>query len=77
MFFNVLYGLYFILYFTSEKVNDVPNRLAVHLSKKQYLHATQLLVDAVSLGKDMLDGVESLKEHSQELDQKKEVFLDK
>lgn len=38
------------------------------------MHATELLVQAVSLGKDTLEGVESLKELSQELEQKKEVL---
>lgn len=61
--------------FFSEKVNDVPNQLSGYLSRKHYLHATELLVQAVSLGKDTLDGVESLKELSQELEQKKEVFI--
>lgn len=51
----------------------VPNRLASHMSRKQYLHSTNLLVEAVNLGKGTLDGVESLKELSLELEQKKEV----
>lgn len=59
----------------SEKINDVPNQLAVFLSRKHYLHATELLVQAVSLGKNTLEGVESLKELSLELEQKKEVLL--
>lgn len=54
-------------------MTEVPNRLANHMSKKQYLHATNLLVEAVNLGKGTLDGVESLKELSLELEQKKEV----
>ncbi|KAK4881071.1 hypothetical protein RN001_004390 [Aquatica leii] len=55
-----------------EKMMEVPNLLAKHLARKQYLHATQLLVQAVSLGKGSLEGVEGLKELSQELDAKKE-----
>lgn len=55
-------------------MNEVPNRLANHMSRKQYLHATNLLVEAVNLGKGTLEGVESLKELSQELEQKKEVL---
>ncbi|XP_050293631.1 exocyst complex component 4 [Anthonomus grandis grandis] len=55
-----------------EKMNNVPNQLANHMSHKRYLHATKLLVDAVKLGRDPLEGVESLKELSQELEQKKE-----
>lgn len=56
-----------------EKISDVPNQLGIYLSHKHYLHATELLVQAVSLGRDTLEGVESLKELSQELEQKKEV----
>lgn len=56
-------------------MTGVPSRLANHMSRKQYLHATNLLVEAVNLGKGTLDGVESLKELSLELEQKKEVFL--
>lgn len=63
----------FAFYCFSEKINEVPNQLANFISKKQYLHATKLLVEAVSLGKGSLDGVESLKEISRELEQKKEV----
>lgn len=56
-------------------MNDLPNQLNSHLSKKQYLHATKLLTNAVSLGKDNLEGVEGLKEFSQELMQKKDVNI--
>lgn len=59
--------------FSREKMTGVPSRLANHMSRKQYLHATNLLVEAVNLGKGTLDGVESLKELSLELEQKKEV----
>ncbi|RZC35473.1 exocyst complex component 4 [Asbolus verrucosus] len=55
-----------------EKMSEVPDRLANYMSHKQYLHATELLVEAVTLGKNTLDGVESLKELSRELEQKKE-----
>jgi hypothetical protein len=55
-----------------EKMSEVPNRLANYMTHKQYLHATKLLVEAVSLGKNTLEGVESLKELSRELEQKKE-----
>lgn len=55
-------------------MTGVPSRLANHMSRKQYLHATSLLVEAVNLGKGTLDGVESLKELSLELEQKKEVL---
>ncbi|KAF5272310.1 hypothetical protein FQR65_LT04968 [Abscondita terminalis] len=55
-----------------EKMMEVPNLLATHLTRKHYLHATRLLVEAVSLGKGSLEGVEGLKELSQELESKKE-----
>ncbi|KAL1506092.1 hypothetical protein ABEB36_005520 [Hypothenemus hampei] len=55
-----------------DKMNNVPSQLADHMLHKRYLHATKLLVEAVNLGKDPLEGVESLKELSQELEQKKE-----
>jgi len=55
-----------------EKMNNVPSQLASHMAHKRFLHATKLLVEAVKLGKDPLEGVESLKELSQELEQKKE-----
>ncbi|KAF5304349.1 hypothetical protein FQA39_LY09728 [Lamprigera yunnana] len=55
-----------------EKIMEVPNQLTHHLARKQYLHATQLLVKAVSLGKGSLEGIEGLKELSQELESKKE-----
>ncbi|XP_030764843.1 exocyst complex component 4 [Sitophilus oryzae] len=55
-----------------EKMNEVPTKFASHMAHKKYLHATKLLVEAVKLGKDPLEGVESLKELSQELEEKKE-----
>lgn len=42
---------------------------------KQYLHATNLLLEAVSLGKGCLEGVEGLKDLSHELESKKEVWF--
>ncbi|CAH1993571.1 unnamed protein product [Acanthoscelides obtectus] len=54
------------------KMTEVPNKLATFMARKQYLHATNLLVEAVTLGRGTLEGVESLKELSQELEQKKE-----
>lgn len=53
-------------------MNEAPDRFATFMSNKQYLHATQDLVKAVELGKNTLDGVESLKELSRDLEQKKE-----
>ncbi|KAJ3640807.1 hypothetical protein Zmor_027347 [Zophobas morio] len=55
-----------------EKMSEVPDQLSNYMSHKQYLHATELLVEAVTLGKNTLEGVESLKELSRELEQKKE-----
>lgn len=56
-------------------MNNIPSQLATHMSHKRFLHATKLLVEAVKLGKDPLEGVESLKELSQELEQRKEVHI--
>lgn len=53
-------------------MSQVPDRLSNFMAHKQYLHATELLVEAVTLGKNTLEGVESLKELSRELEQKKE-----
>lgn len=53
-------------------MNEAPDRFATFMSNKQYLHATHDLVKAVELGKNTLDGVESLKELSRDLEQKKE-----
>ncbi|KAG5870693.1 hypothetical protein JTB14_003891 [Gonioctena quinquepunctata] len=58
-----------------EKMNKVPNCLSLHMERKQYLNATMLLVDAVCLGKGMLEGVETLKDLSLELEQKKEELI--
>ncbi|KAF7281690.1 hypothetical protein GWI33_004410 [Rhynchophorus ferrugineus] len=55
-----------------EKMNEVPTKFSNYMAHKKYLHATKLLVEAVNLGKDPLEGVESLKELSQELEEKKE-----
>lgn len=55
-----------------EQMTEVPNKLAGYLSRKHYLHATQVIVDAVSLGKGSLEGVEGIRELSTELDQKKQ-----
>lgn len=55
-----------------QKLNDAPNQLSKHLSKKHYLHATELLVEALNLGQTNLDGIEGIKELKLELEQKKE-----
>ncbi|XP_017776973.1 PREDICTED: exocyst complex component 4 [Nicrophorus vespilloides] len=55
-----------------EKMKEVPKQLSDHMMRKQYLHATELLVQAVTLGKDRLSKVEALKELTAELEQKKE-----
>lgn len=55
-----------------QKLTDAPNQLSKYLNKKHYLHATELLVEAVSLGQTNLDGIEGIKELRIELEQKKE-----
>lgn len=53
-------------------MNNVPHQLTTFLVRKKYLHATQLLVEVVSLGKGNLEGIEGLKELCQDLESKKE-----
>lgn len=54
-------------------MNEVPNKLSGFLTKKHYLHATELLVNALSLGKGNLENVQGIHELSSELEQKKQV----
>lgn len=64
------------IYFTftfSEKMHEIPLKVQTHLSKKEYLHATKLLVEAALLGRDSLDGIEGIKELKTEIEQKKVV----
>lgn len=63
----------YVLYNCSEKMHEVPVKVQNHLAKKEYLHATKLLVEAASLGKDSLEGIEGIKELKTEIEQKKEV----
>lgn len=44
-----------------------------YLSKKHYLHATNLIVSTLALGEGDLAGVEALKELKSELNSKKQV----
>jgi hypothetical protein len=53
----------------------VPAQLAAFLTKKHYLHATQLLVSALSLGDGSLEGVEALREVRTDLRAKKQVCV--
>ncbi|XP_012280945.1 exocyst complex component 4 [Orussus abietinus] len=50
-----------------EQLREVPSRLGHYLNKKLYLHATQLLVSASSMGTGSLEGVEALREVRMEL----------
>lgn len=54
-------------------MHEIPIKVQNHLSKKEYLHATKLLVEAASLGKDSLEGIEGIKELKVDIEQKKEV----
>ena len=71
----MFFDLVVIKYLFREKLYDVPTKVRNHLAKKEYLHATKLLVEAVTLGKNELEGVEGIKELSRELEHKKEVSL--
>uniref|UniRef100_A0A131XK69 Exocyst complex component Sec8 n=1 Tax=Hyalomma excavatum TaxID=257692 RepID=A0A131XK69_9ACAR len=55
-----------------ESLVEVPDKIDAFLSKKQYLHATQLLVSSVNLVEGSLEGVEALKDVKGKLISKKE-----
>ncbi|XP_071448510.1 exocyst complex component 4 [Hetaerina americana] len=55
-----------------DKLIEVPNQLEKFVAKKHYLHATKLLVSAISTGEGTLQGVEALREVRAELKTKKE-----
>lgn len=55
-----------------EQMNEVPNKLTTFFANKHYLHATQLLVKAVTLGSNNLQGVEGISELRSELEQKRQ-----
>ncbi|XP_049784437.1 exocyst complex component 4 isoform X1 [Schistocerca cancellata] len=57
-----------------DQLREVPSKLEMHLSKKHYLHATRLLVSALSMGEGDLEGVEALREVRMELQSKKEIL---
>lgn len=62
------------IFLFSDQLREVPAQFVAFLSKKHYLHATQLLVSALSLGEGNLEGVEALREVRADLQQKKEVM---
>ncbi|XP_064630302.1 exocyst complex component 4-like isoform X2 [Lineus longissimus] len=55
-----------------EHLRQVPDKLENYMSKKHYLHATNLIVSAVSSLEGELAGVEALRDLAQELKIKKE-----
>lgn len=59
-----------------ESLVEVPDKIDAFLDKKQYLHATQLLVCSVNLVEGSLDGVEALKDVKGKLVYKKERMLE-
>ncbi|XP_008550620.1 exocyst complex component 4 [Microplitis demolitor] len=60
-----------------DKLKEVPAKLSNYLNKKLYLHATQLLVSALSMGDGNLEGVEALRELRMELETKKQQLQSK
>lgn len=60
-----------------DRLRDVPSRLSHYLNKKLYLHATELLVSALSMGDGSLEGVEALREVRMELETKKQQLQQK
>lgn len=59
-----------------ESLVEVPDKIDFFLDKKQYLHATQLLVCSVNLVEGSLEGVEALKDVKGKLVYKKERMLE-
>ncbi|GLH06245.1 Exocyst complex component 4 [Gryllus bimaculatus] len=55
-----------------DQLREVPAKLTSFLNKKHYLHATQLLVSALTLGEGGLEGVEALREVRADLQSKKQ-----
>ncbi|KAK0167148.1 hypothetical protein PV327_004582 [Microctonus hyperodae] len=60
-----------------DQLREVPAKLTYYLNKKLYLHATQLLVTALSMGEGCLEGVEALREVKTELETKKQQLKQK
>lgn len=58
-------------------MKEVPAKLSNYLQKKHYLHATQMLVNALSLGDGVLEGVEALREVKTDLETKKQKLSSK
>ncbi|XP_063222641.1 exocyst complex component 4 [Bacillus rossius redtenbacheri] len=55
-----------------DHLREVPGQLEVYLARKHYLHATQLLVSALTLGDGSLEGVDALREVRSDLQAKKQ-----
>ncbi|XP_022913128.1 exocyst complex component 4 [Onthophagus taurus] len=55
-----------------EKLREVPVKVQTHLNKKEYLHATNLLIEAISSDKEGLEDIAEIKELCMEIEQKKE-----
>ncbi|XP_034951253.1 exocyst complex component 4 [Chelonus insularis] len=60
-----------------EQLKEVPSKFSNYLNKKLYLHATQLLVSALTMGDGSLEGVEALRELKMELEMKKQQLKQK
>ncbi|XP_011498011.1 PREDICTED: exocyst complex component 4 [Ceratosolen solmsi marchali] len=60
-----------------DELKGIPAKLSSYLEKKHYLHATQLLVSALSMGDKVLEGVEALREVRSELESKKQKLSSK
>jgi exocyst complex component 4 len=57
----------------SDKTRDVPAKVTGHISKKHYLHATQLLVKSLSMAGGSLKDVGALADVFAELRNKSKV----
>jgi hypothetical protein len=59
----------------SDKTRDVPAKVTAHISKKHYLHATQLLVKSLSMAGGSLKDVGALADVFAELRNKSKVAI--
>ncbi|KAF7995170.1 hypothetical protein HCN44_004642 [Aphidius gifuensis] len=68
-----------VLYLLNEidRLKNIPSQLNYYLNKKLYLHATQLIVSAQSIGNGSLEEVEALREVKNELDTHKQQLQNK
>ncbi|XP_014206548.1 exocyst complex component 4 [Copidosoma floridanum] len=60
-----------------DQLKEIPSKLSTHLEKKHYLHATQMVVTAISLSGGVLGEVEGLREVRADIEIKKQKLISK